>query len=252
MKTLLIEDEQPAVRRLEKLLRDQRPQVQVLAALDSVEGVVRWLKNNPPPELIFMDIQLADGLSFDIFSQVEVTAPVIFTTAYDQYTLRAFKVNSVDYLLKPIDPDDLAMALKKYDRVFRQPVSYDLRLMQQMLKSMTQPEYKERFLVKVGQQITYLPVGEIRYFFSEDGLVYARTGEGKKHNIDYTLEQLEELVDPKVFFRINRKIVAHLEAIHRISPYFNSRLILELRPKADFEAIVSRDRVNDFKSWLDR
>ncbi len=252
MKTLLIEDEQPAVRRLEQLLREKRPGVEVLATIDSVEGAVRWLQQHPPPELIFMDIQLADGLSFDIFTQVELTSPVIFTTAYDQYTLRAFKVNSVDYLLKPIDPEELAAALEKFDRMFRQPVSYDLRLMQELLQSMTKPTYKERFLVKAGQQITYLPVADIRYFYSDEGLLFARTGEGKRHHLDYTLEQLEDVLDPQLFFRLNRKVIAHIDAIHRIEPYFNSRLILELRPKADFEVIVSRDRVNDFKGWLDR
>ncbi len=252
MNILLIEDEQPAAKRLTNLIEELRPQWRVLTAIDSVESAVRWLSTNPTPDLVFMDIQLADGLSFDIFQQVSVNTPVIFTTAYDQYTLNAFKVNSVDYLLKPIEPSELEHALKKFEQVFGKRMNYDLDAFQKLIRAMSQPQYKERFLVKIGQQLAYVNVSDIYYLFSEDGLVQTRQADGKKYLLDYTLEQLEELLDPLNFFRINRKIIVHLQGIAKIAPYFNGRLKLELKPKADFEVIVSRERVNDFKKWLDR
>lgn len=252
MNILLIEDEQPAAKRLTNLIKECRPQSNILASIDSVENAVRWLGINVAPDLIFMDIQLADGLSFDIFNQLHIQSPIIFTTAYDQYTLKAFKVNSVDYLLKPIDPAELKAAFTKFDQVFGKKMSYDLSAIQQLIQSMSQPQYKERFLVRVGQQMIYIVVTDIQYFYSEDGLAYAKTSDDKKHLIDYTLEQLEENLNPMDFFRINRKIITHVNSIQKISPYFNSRLKLEIKPKAAFEVIVSRERVNDFKKWLDR
>lgn len=252
MNILLIEDEQPAAKRLANLIRECRPQANILPAIDSVENAVKWLESNAMPDLIFMDIQLADGLSFDIFNQIKIQSPLIFTTAYDQYTLKAFKVNSVDYLLKPIDPKELAAAFVKFDQIFGKKVSYDLVAIQQLIQSMSQPQYKERFLVRVGQQMIYIQVVDIQYFYSENGLAYAKTADNKKHLIDYTLEQLEESLNPADFFRINRKLIAHVNAIVKIAPYFNSRLKLEIKPKPEFEVVVSRERVNDFKKWLDR
>lgn len=252
MNILLIEDEQPAAKRLANLIRECRPQAHILPAIDSVEAAVKWLAMNIAPDLIFMDIQLADGLSFDIFNQIKIQSPLIFTTAYDQYTLKAFKVNSVDYLLKPIDPEELTAAFDKFDQIFGKKVDYDLSAIQQLIKSMSQPAYKERFLVRVGQQMIYIQVTDIQYFYSEDGLAYAKTNDNKKHLIDYTLEQLEESLNPADFFRINRKLIAHVNSIVKIAPYFNSRLKLEIKPKPEFEVIVSRERVNDFKKWLDR
>ncbi|MDX1941316.1 MAG: LytTR family DNA-binding domain-containing protein [Saprospiraceae bacterium] len=252
MNILIIEDEQPAAKRLANLLHEFRPQTNILSMIDSVENAVKWLRANASPDLLFLDIQLADGLSFDIFNQVTVQSPVIFTTAYDQYTLKAFKLNSVDYLLKPIDPEELEGALTKFEQLFGKKMSYDLSAIQQMIQTMVQPQYKERFLVRVGQQMIYILVEEIQYFYSEDGLAYAKTVDNKKHLVDYTLEQLEETLNPKDFFRINRKVITHINAIQKIAPYFNSRLKLEIKPKAEFEVIVSRERVNDFKSWLDR
>jgi DNA-binding LytR/AlgR family response regulator len=252
MKILLIEDEQPAAKRLAKLLGEHYPQGQILDVIDSVENAVRWLRNFPSPDLVFMDIQLADGLSFDIFTRTEVTAPVIFTTAFDQYTLRAFKVNSVDYLLKPIDPAELTAALDKFEKFFSQPGSYDPSGIEKMLQSMLkQKEYKERFLVKTGQHLSYVPVEEIAYFFSEDGLAFAQCFNGKKHIVENTLDQLEVALNPRRFFRINRQVLLCPEAIGKISTWFNSRLKIELTPTGDANAVVSRERVNDFKSWLD-
>lgn len=249
MQVLIIEDEKPAARHLSSLLRQLRPQIAVLDVLDSVKGAVGWLQTFPQPELLFVDIQLADGLSFDIFSKLKQSPPVIFTTAYDHYALQAFKLNSVDYLLKPIDRTELQQALSKFEQS-RSP--FNMELLEQLRQSIHQPKFKERFLIKLGQQLHYLPVTEIRYFYSEDGLVRLVQQDGKKHQVDYTLDQLENLLSPDYFYRINRKFIIHLEAIHKIHLYFNSRLKLELHPSSEDEVIVSRDRVTNFKNWLDR
>lgn len=254
MKILIIEDELPAARRLRSLIAETHPQAEILEVLDSVEGAVAWLKTESPPELIFMDIQLADGMSFDIFNHTQVNAPVIFTTAFDQYALKAFKVNSIDYLLKPIDPEELHLAFDKFERHYQSQAtsSYDYEAIHQLMQQMVSKNYKERFLVKMGQQLSYLKVTEIAYFYSEGGLVHALDQKGKRHIIDFTLDQLEEVIRPDDFFRINRKIITGLKAIQKIHTYFNSRLKLELQPTVIDEVIVSRDRVNDFKQWLDK
>lgn len=254
MQILIIEDEQPAAKQLAKLLRQVRPQAQILPALDSIESAVDFLSApSTIPELIFMDIQLADGLSFDIFNQVQISSPVIFTTAFDQYTLKAFKVNSIDYLLKPIEPEELEAAMHKYENIYRPASGLSASLISQLKDALITPSYKERFLIKVGQQLIYLRTQDVRYFFSEDSLVYAITYENKKHLVDFTLDQLEQVLAPRDFYRINRKIILHLEAIQRIHTYFNGRLKLDLQPSpADLNVIVSRDRVSDFKQWLDR
>ena len=253
MKTLIIEDEIPAAKRLEKLLSTHCPECIIIEFLDSVESASNWLTNNPSPDLIFMDIQLADGLSFDIFSKTEITAPVIFTTAFDQYTLRAFKVNSVDYLLKPIDPEELKKAIEKFRKYFAHPNSYDQSGIENMLKSVLhKQDFKERFLVKTGQYLQSIPVQEIAYFYSDDGIAFAQCSSGKKHIVEYTLDQLENLLNPTDFFRINRQVIVRPESIQKIATWFNSRLKLDLLPLNDLNFIVSRDRVANFKKWLDR
>lgn len=253
MQILIIEDEQPAAKQLAKLIQKIRPQAQLLSFLDSIESSVEYLKaSSIIPDLIFMDIQLADGLSFDIFNAVNVETPVIFTTAFDQYTLRAFKVNSIDYLLKPIDPEELSAALDKYENIYQQPTALSPAILHQLKNALTEPVYKERFLIKVGQQLIHLRTEDVRYFFSEESLVYAVTEENRKHLVDFSLDQLEQVLPPRNFFRINRKIILHIDGIHRIHTYFNGRLKLDILPKQDLEAIVSRDRVPDFKQWLDR
>lgn len=251
MKVLIIEDEIPAAKQLKKLLQKALLNIEILAVLDSIESAVKWLKI-PTDEaaLIFMDIQLADGLSFDIFKQVEVKTPVIFTTAFDQYTLKAFKVNSIDYLLKPIDPDALQDALQKYQQFYlpKEAINYS-----QLLQTIQQqaPVYKQRFLIKSGQELRFVSTAEIQYFYSEDGMVFAQLPQKFKYNIDFTLDQLEDLLDPNSFFRINRKLITNLSAIHKIHTYFNGRLKLDLQPVPSFDIIVSRDRVQGFKNWLD-
>lgn len=252
MDVLIIEDEIPASKRLIKLLKEARSSFNIVEVLDSIEGSVQWLQTNPAPALIFMDIQLADGLSFEIFSSIKIKVPVIFTTAFDQYTLKAFKVTGIDYLLKPIDVEELHQALNKFEALFQPIFQYDIKAIQRVVHEMKTPSYKERFLVKNGAQLQYIPSNIVRYFYSEDGLVFIRTKQANRYAIDYTLERLEELTSPKKYFRINRKMIINVEAIHKIHTYFNSRLKLELLPAIDQEVIVSRDRVSSFKEWLDQ
>lgn len=252
MDILIIEDEQPAAKRLQQLVLNCQPDAKILASLDSVAASVDWLSTHPAPDLIFMDIQLADNLSFEIFNQVEVGTPVIFTTAFDQYTLKAFKVNSIDYLLKPIEQEELAAALRKYEQVYAKSQQYDLQVIRHMMRQMSQPNYKERFIVKSGQQLSYINTTDIAYFFAEDGVVQAMTWPGKKYLVEYTLDQLEPLLPPANFFRINRKVIVEIKAVKKIAPYFNSRLALTVHPPYEQETIVSRERVSDFKKWLDQ
>jgi len=251
MKTLIIEDEELAADRLERLVRKIDPQLQVLAKLDSVAASVRWLKEHEPPDLIFLDIQLADGVSFSIFDQVEVKSPIIFTTAYDTFALKAFKLNSVDYLLKPIDETEVAAALEKYRST--QPVTNSISLinLQEAIQSLTQ-KYKTRFVVKVGEHLRTLETDVLLYFFSQDKATFGVTREGRKHVLDYTLEQLETMLDPKAFYRISRKYIVSAKGIEDIVSYSNSRLRLVLAACDDKEVVVARERVQDFKDWLDQ
>jgi DNA-binding LytR/AlgR family response regulator len=255
MQLLLIEDEQPAYRRLAQLLAERWPAASIEPQVDTVTRAVARFREQAAPDLVFMDIQLADGLSFRIFEEVEVTAPIIFTTAYDQYTLRAFKVHSVDYLLKPIDPDELARALDKFTRLYQQqaaPATVNPSLLT-ALRELQQPRFRERFLIKVGaSQLSYLPVEEVAYFYSDQSLVFGRRHDGRQHHLETTLDQLEEQLDPTSFFRISRKAIISPPAIDKIESYFNGRLLLQLKPAPGFQVTVSRDRVGDFKKWLDR
>lgn len=252
MKVLIIEDELPAARRIEQLIRQQRPQVEILAVIDSISEAVKWFAQNPAPELILMDIHLADGLSFDIFQSINIQSMVIFTTAYDQYAIRAFKVNSIDYLLKPIDALELKSALDKYDQMRGNTVNFDYSVLNGMLDNLKNRNYRERFLVKFGNAFTYIQAQEMRFCYAEDSLVFTRLADGKKYSLDHTLEQLEQLLNPTHFFRINRKILLHIDAVDKIHPYFNNRLKLELQPSPGFEIVVSRERVQDFKNWIDQ
>ncbi len=247
MKTLVIEDEIPAARRLSKMVVTARPAASIVDTLDSVESAVRWLRTFPSPDLIFMDIQIADGLSFDIFKQVEITAPVVFTTAFDQYAVQAFKVSAVDYLLKPIDPKDLENALQKFENQRFKQNPLDIEALTRLIKKET---YKDRFLVKTGQQLTFLTTSDIAYFRSSDGLTQAHTFAGKKYFVENTLEELENLLDPREFFRVSRSLTLRLSAIQKIHPHLNGRLKLEIIPVASDDIFVSRERANEFKIWL--
>lgn len=247
MKVLLIEDEIPAARQLSKLLLEQRPSLQILDTLDSVESAVQWLRTFPAPDLMFMDIQIADGLSFDIFKQVSVPAPVIFTTAFDHYAVQAFKVNAIDYLLKPIDPQDLSNALQKMENRRTPAPAFEYEMLAQYFKK---EQYKDRFLVKSGQQLAFVNTSDISFFRSSDGLTQAFTSTGKKYFVENTLEELERLLNPRDYFRISRSMTLRIDAIAKIMPHLNGRLKLETSPAAPEEIFVSRERVNEFKAWL--
>lgn len=246
MNVIIIEDEKPAARLLSRKL--EKLNITVSQMLHSVEESMKWFAENPQPDLIFLDIQLSDGLSFEIFEKFEIKSAVIFTTAYDEYALRAFKLNSVDYLLKPIDQTELEKAVQKY-KERTQNKSLDLNWVKSMLTSATQ-EYKERFTVKIGQQIKIVNVSDIECFFSENKGTYLHTFEGRDYLIDSNLEQLESELNPKEFFRVSRKFIVSLKAIKEIQVHSNSRLKLILHSYKADEIIVSRERVSDFKNWI--
>ncbi len=253
MNVLIIEDEPLAAERLASLVKGLHPDVQVHAIVDSVKRSVEWISKNPSVDLIFMDIQLADGLSFEIFEKVEVTAPVIFTTAYNEYALKAFKVNSIDYILKPVDKDELAAAFKKYQSL-TQPQTSSNKMMESISYAMQMltKKYKERFVIKVGEHLKSVEVNEILFFFSLEKTSFAQTKDGRKHILDFTLDQLEGLVDPKRYFRINRKYIVSIDCFQDMISYTNSRIKLVLKTSDDNDVIVARERVLEFKEWLDR
>ena len=252
MKILIIEDEPQAAQRIEKLMLTIIPSATIVGKLDSVKNSISWLKSNQKPDLILMDIQLADGISFSIFDQCEVKSPVIFTTAYDEYALKAFKVNSIDYILKPIDETELRAAVKKYQELST-PVHSDKMLesighaMQMLTK-----KYKERFMIKVGEHLKSVEIEEINFFFSLEKATFAQTKDGRKHILDFTLDLLENLLNPESHFRINRKYIINAKSIQDMVSYTNSRLKLTLKTSDDNDVIVARERVQEFKDWLDR
>jgi DNA-binding LytR/AlgR family response regulator len=252
MNILIIEDERFSAHQIEKILKALLPDVRILGVLESVAQSVKWCKANPAPDLILMDIQLSDGSSFDIFPQVNITSPVIFITAYDEYALQAFKVNSIDYLLKPIDKNELAQSLEKLKRLIQfkgfasQP---DMTAILNTLRE-AKPNYKTRFLVKTGQTFITVFTHEIAYLFADHKVSYLVTKEGKKLLIDQTLEELEDQLDPKVFFRLNRQFIAAVHAITKVHNYFNRKLKVELNPPTDIEVLVSREKSHEFKTWL--
>lgn len=252
-RVLIIEDEPQAAKLLGALVRDLIPEVNILAEIDSVKKSVKWIQENPAPDLIFMDIQLADGISFQIFDQCQVKSPVVFTTAYDAYALKAFKVNSIDYILKPVDKEDLIAALKKLESFSqrRDGAAEMLASIGEAIKMLTR-QYKSRFVLKVGEHLRSIEVKDVLYFFSLEKATFAKIVDGRKHLLDFTLEQLEEVLDPQQFFRINRKYIISAGAIQDMVSYMNSRLKIVLKESDDSDIIVSRERVQEFKDWLDR
>jgi two-component system LytT family response regulator len=252
MRIIIVEDEHLAAERLADLLQQYDPAIAIAATLDSIEETVEWLAASPPPDLGFFDIQLADGLSFSIFEQVRIDFPVVFTTAFDQYALKAFEVNSIDYLLKPIDREALARAFRKYSTLkgeVAQP-ALDIRVLQDTLQMLQGSRTKERFVVKKGPHLISIPTSDILYFFSENKQSWARTPDGRKHAVDYTLEQLEHLLDDR-FFRLNRQYLVSLKGIQKATAYSNSRLRVHLvHAPADEKTIVSRDKVQSFRQWF--
>ena len=252
MDILIVEDEPQAAQRLQMLAGELIPDAHILARIDTVTKAVQWLKSNRP-ELIFMDIQLADGLSFHIFEQVKVESPVIFTTAYDEYALRAFKVNSIDYILKPVDKEELTNALQKLrnlsgNKDHQQDILSNIAQALELMRK----RYKTRFVVKVGEHLRAIEADTILYFFSLDKTTFCVTDDNRNHVLDYTLEQLEDLLDPEAFFRVNRKYLVRSSAIKDIISYTNSRLSLVLKGSTDNDIIVARERVQQFRKWLDK
>lgn len=254
MITLIIEDEKPAARLLQRKL--EKLDIAVETMLHSVEESIQWFSNNKHPDLIFLDIQLSDGLSFEIFEKVNITSAIIFTTAYDEYALKAFKLNSIDYLLKPIDEDDLDVAVTKFKT--RLPkletettnLQLDFEQIRKMLSNPFEKNYKKRFTVKIGQHLKVVTTDEIECFFSENKGTYIHTFDNRNYLIDSTLEILEQELDGKDFFRVSRKFIVPLTAIKEIQVYTNSRLKVILPSYKEDEVIVSREKVQDFKSWL--
>ena len=280
MTVLLLEDEYPAAERLQRLLAQADPTAQVLAVLDTVAGALAWLAANPAPGLILSDIQLADGLSLDVFAQTVVRSPVIFTTAYDQYALQAFRANSIDYLLKPIKLPELQAALAK----LRQWPSGELAVklavrreelggvsdatpastshfsllthnyqMERLLDALPRPQqpYKTRFLVRQGEHLLPLPATEAAWFQSRHDTVTLAALDGRRFVVEYTLEQLESLLDPRQFFRLNRQLLAQLPAVRRLVPHFGGKLLVALHPAPSEDVLVSKEKAAAVKNWLE-
>ncbi|MGM0943651.1 MAG: LytR/AlgR family response regulator transcription factor [Bacteroidota bacterium] len=249
---LIIEDEKLAANRLIQLIKPLFESCHFLNPIDSIKSAVSFFQTYPHPDLVFCDIQLADGLSFEIFQQVKLSTPVIFTTAYDQYAIEAFRVNAIDYLLKPIDPADLKRAVDKFKNQ-QLPNSIHATLLQQLLQSSTpKSEFKQRFLIRFGEKIQSILSEDILYFCSEERVTFLINREGKRFVLDQTLEQTEAQVDPNYFFRLNRKYLVAFGSIVEVSVYSNSRLKVKLKYCDDKDILVSREKVSDLKAWLDQ
>jgi two-component system LytT family response regulator len=254
MKVIIVEDEIPAAEKLERYLKKYDPAIEITARFDSVQNTVKWLQTNQDDiDLVFMDIQLIDGLSFQIFQQVQVRKPVIFTTAFNEYALDAFKVNSIDYLLKPVTFTDLVASMTKLEsfrQQFRSNPEQDNKI-REVYSSLKSKEYKNRFMVKLGEHIRSITSDSISIFYAEGRDVFLVTNQNRKFIIDYTLESLEDIIDPKIFYRVNRTFVVNINAIKDVIVYSNSRLKIMLTQEFDKEIIVSREKVNEFKDWFD-
>jgi two-component system response regulator LytT len=250
MKTIIIEDEKPAARLLQRKL--EKLNINVAVMLHSVEEAIDWFSKNEHPDLIFLDIQLSDGLSFEIFEKIDIKSAVIFTTAYDEYALKAFKLNSIDYLLKPIDEDDLAVAVSKYkERLPKQEtLQLDFEQIKKMLSNPFEKTHKKRFTIKIGQHLKVISTDEIECFFSENKGTYVHTFDNRNYLIESTLEVLEHELDPSEFFRVSRKFIIPMKAIKEITVYSNSRLKVILPTYKDDEVVVSREKVTEFKTWI--
>jgi len=247
---LIIEDEEPAANRLKKLLTELEPGAVIVDTIESISSGILWFNRNPFPDIIFSDIQLSDGLSFEIFKNVEVQCPVVFTTAYDQYAIEAFKVNSIDYLLKPIKKDGLLTALNKYKKLSKTERSQSLDIQKMLEFVAANKSYKTRFIVRYGEHIKTVKTEAVAYFCTEDKINFLITNEGRRYTIDYNLDSLESLLDPKIFFRINRQYIISIHAIKEMFSYSKSRVLIKLNPPAKNETIVSTERSGSFKQWL--
>lgn len=256
MRIFIIEDEDLAVKKLKKTLSLINPSFEIAGTADSIASSVDWLQHNPQPDLILMDIELSDGQSFQIFNLTEVKSPVIFTTSYDEFALKAFKVNSVDYLLKPVQKDELETALDKLANMkknFTGQKESELNisaLVKELQQTLHNKEYRKRFLVKHLQKLISIDIDNISYFYSDERLSFFKTADDKKYLIDYTIDEIENMIDPTQYFRINRAFLVSIKSIDQISDYFGNRLKLTLKPAIDKEVLVSREKVTEFKQWM--
>ena len=250
IKTIIIEDEKAAYENLVRFLKHIDPSLEIIGWLKSVEDSIEWFKNNTTPDLVFLDIQLSDGNSFDIFKSIELSCPIIFTTAYDQFALDAFALHSIDYLLKPISKSKLEKAIKKFKTLYDRNDQPDLNQLQVLLKTLSHKvNYKDRFLVKKGDQLLSIGIDMIAYFFVDE-ITLLVTKEGRKFSLNNTLEKLEKEVNPKSFFRLNRKVIANINAIHQITKLSDSKLKVVLNPRQEFDIYVSKEKAKEFKAWL--
>lgn len=252
MNILIVEDEMLAAERLRLLLKQYDPSIKVLACLESIKETVNWIKTKPHPDLLLMDIQLSDGHSFEIFKQVNINKPVIFTTAFDHYAIDAFRYFSIDYILKPVTAEALATAIQKYRAMSVATLPADYNSLVEKFQEKTVTQYKDRFLAKVGQRTFFIQTDEVAYFYADNKTIYLADREGNKFIVNYSIEKLESLLDPYYFFRINRKMIVHSKMIDLVKPYLNNRLKLSLKSlKLDEDIIVSRERVTAFKKWAE-
>ena len=249
--TLIIEDELPAAQRLQRMLEELDPSIRILGILESVTASVNWLKEHSPPHLLMLDIQLADGLSFDIFKKVKIDSFVIFTTAYDEYAIKAFELNSIDYLLKPIDKGNLQHALEKFKKISPAHQTVDIQAIMEAMDH-TRKRYKERFVVNVGTKIKSIETENIAYFYSLEKSTFLCTTDNRHYPVDFALDKLEEVLDPSRFFRISRQYVVNYGAIDRINILSKSRVAIHTQPATDEPLLVSTARTHLFRLWLDR
>jgi DNA-binding LytR/AlgR family response regulator len=250
IKILMLEDEEPAAKRLQKLIKEAEPDAEVVAVLDSISKAKAWLQQHAEPDLMLVDIHLADGISLELFRQMDVQCPLIFTTAYDEFALQAFKLNSVDYLLKPVKKEELHHAIEKFrkQKAKEQP-PVD---MGKLLESMNQPsaQYRDRFIIRYGEHIKTIETKDASYFYTESRANFLVTAEGKRYVIDFNLDQLDRMLNPKKFFRINRQFIVSLQAIDDMTAWTKARVLIKLKPSNKQETIVSTERSPEFKKWL--
>ncbi|MDX1956556.1 MAG: LytTR family DNA-binding domain-containing protein [Chitinophagaceae bacterium] len=249
MRVVIAEDELPAVERLHTLIKDFDPAIQVVASLDSVEDLVQWLKMNPHPDLLLLDIHLSDGHSFEIFRRINYSGPVIFTTAFDQYALEAFKVFSIDYILKPVSRESLARAIQKFRTITGVQISPDYARLVEALKK---PNYKDRFLGKSGAKLYFIEADEVAYFQADNKIVYLVDKKGNKFIVNHTLDKLLDELDPRQFFRLSRRVIVRISAIEHVKPYYNNRLKVAVKGNGEDRSedlVISRERVAEFRNW---
>ena len=247
MKVIIIEDEAPAARRLSKLIHQSDASIHIEATLSSVADSVKWLQSNPSPDLIFSDIQLADDLSFKIYQRLDITIPIIFTTAYDEYAIQAFQHHSIDYLLKPIRATQLQKAIFKYKNI---KLQYNIPDFQRLSESLQQQHYKNRFLIYHRDALIPIKTEEIAYFYTEDKVIFLKTKSGKRYFMQESLDELERQLNPEQFFRANRQFIVALESVTKVHHYFNRKLKLDLLPKVEKDVLISKEKATTFKHWL--